>query len=65
MAEHDTEHPNAQILLSATSGFDYLFSNDIDSARAHFQNHDDPFNLMGTSICAFLEAALGMEVRDN
>ena len=62
MAESDTVHPNAQLLLSATSGFDYLFSNDIDSARTHFQRHHDPFHLLGTGICAFLEAALGMEV---
>ncbi|KAF8803092.1 mitochondrial outer membrane protein IML2 [Phlegmacium glaucopus] len=62
MAEYNTDHPHAQLLLSATSGFDYLFSNDIDSARTHFQGNDDPFNLLGTGICAFLEAALGMEL---
>ena len=62
MASDNTDHSNAQSLLSATDGFDYLFSNDIDSARTHFQSHDDPFNLLGTGICAFLEAALGMEV---
>ncbi|KAF8163824.1 mitochondrial outer membrane protein IML2 [Crassisporium funariophilum] len=54
-------HPNAELLTSATKGFDYLFSNDIVSARSHFQKRDDPFHLMGTGICAFLEAALGME----
>lgn len=65
MAEGNTEHPNAQLLLNAASGFDHLFSNDIDSARSHFQNHDDPFNLLGMGICAFLEAALGVEVRNT
>lgn len=56
------EHPNAALLLSATKGFDYLFSNDIISARKHFEPHDDPFHLLGKGVCAFLEAALGMEV---
>ncbi|KAF4615660.1 hypothetical protein D9613_012532 [Agrocybe pediades] len=55
------EHPNAELLKSATRGFDFLFSNDIDSARQHFEQHDDPFHLMGLGVCAFLEAALGME----
>ncbi|KAF8967258.1 hypothetical protein BDZ97DRAFT_1804125 [Flammula alnicola] len=54
-------HPNAELLLSATKGFDYLFSNDIVSAREHFKQRDDPFHLMGLGVCAFLEAALGME----
>ena len=62
MAKYNTDHPSAQILLNTANGFDFLFSNDIDSARTHFQNHDDPFSLLGTGICAFLEAALGMEV---
>ncbi|PPQ82140.1 hypothetical protein CVT25_015147 [Psilocybe cyanescens] len=55
------EHPNAELLQSATKGFDYLFSNDIVSARQHFERRDDPFHLMGLGVCAFLEAALGME----
>jgi hypothetical protein len=59
------DHPNAQLLLNTAKGFDHLFSNDIDSARTHFQSHDDPFSLLGTGICAFLEAALGMEVRSK
>lgn len=58
------EHPNAQLLISATKGFDYLFSNDIVSAREHFKKHDHPFHMMGLGVCAFLEAALGMEVRN-
>ncbi|KAH9484607.1 Inclusion body clearance protein IML2 [Psilocybe cubensis] len=55
------QHPNAELLQSATKGFDYLFSNDIVSARQHFERRDDPFHLMGLGVCAFLEAALGME----
>lgn len=57
-----TEHPNIALLESATRGFDHLFANDIVSARKHFTGHDDPFHLMGLGVCAFLEAALGMEV---
>ena len=64
MSESKTppEHPNAQQLLSATKGFDCLFSNDIAAARKHFEPHDDPFHLLGLGVCSFLEAALGMEV---
>jgi len=63
MSESQTppEHPNAALLLSATKGFDYLFSNDIVAARKHFEPHEDPFHLLGLGVCAFLEAALGME----
>lgn len=56
------EHPNAELLQSATKGFEYLFSNDIVSAREHFKQRDDPFHMMGLGVCGFLEAALGMEV---
>ncbi|THH16482.1 hypothetical protein EW146_g4161 [Bondarzewia mesenterica] len=48
-------------LRSATSGFDYVFSNEIDQAREVFQTKDDPFHQLGLGVCAFLEAALGME----
>ena len=65
MAEYTVDHPSAQLLLNAANGFDYLFSNDINSARTHFQSHDDPFSLLGMGFCAFLEAALGMEVRNK
>jgi hypothetical protein len=56
------EHPNAVSLQSAKLGFDHLFSNDIDAAKKTFQSTDDPFHLFGLGVCAFLEAALGMEV---
>jgi hypothetical protein len=52
---------NAALLQSATHGFDYLFSNDVVSAKAHFSGKDDPFHLLGLGVCSFLEAALGME----
>ncbi|KAH6902081.1 mitochondrial outer membrane protein IML2 [Coprinopsis sp. MPI-PUGE-AT-0042] len=55
-------HPSAEMLASATKGFDLLFSNDIVGSRDHFGSMpDDPFHLMGSGVCAFLEAALGME----
>jgi len=62
-AKPKDEHPNAELLQSATKGFEYLFSNDIVSAREHFKQRDDPFHMMGLGVCGFLEAALGMEVR--
>lgn len=49
-------------LHSATSGFDHVFSNDIVQARKVLSAEDTPFHSMGLGICAFLEAALGMEV---
>ncbi|RDB22979.1 Mitochondrial outer membrane protein IML2 [Hypsizygus marmoreus] len=55
------EHPSAELLLSATRGFDYLFCNDLDGAQKHFAGKDDPFHLLGQGVCAFMEAALGME----
>jgi hypothetical protein len=56
------EHPNAAMLQNVAKGFDHLFSDDIASAKKHFQPHDDPLHLLGLGVCTFLEAALGMEV---
>jgi hypothetical protein len=56
------EHPNAALLLNVTKGFDYLFSDDIASAKKHFEPHNDPLHLLGLGVCTFLEAALAMEV---
>ncbi|KAJ7478226.1 hypothetical protein FB451DRAFT_1452516 [Mycena latifolia] len=42
-------------------GFDALFANQIAPARTAFQSDDTPFHLLGLGVCAFLEAALGME----
>lgn len=58
-----TEHPTAAQLKSATKGFDHLFSNEIAEAREAFASENSPFHLLGQGVCAFLEAALGMEVR--
>ncbi|KAG5641413.1 hypothetical protein DXG03_005269 [Asterophora parasitica] len=53
---------SAPQLRSATRGFDYLFTNDLASAKAHFASSgDDPFHQLGQGVCAFMEAALGME----
>ena len=51
-------------LQSATQGFGALFANDLDKARDIFKAEDSPFHLLGAGVCAFLEAALGMEVRN-
>ncbi|PSR77603.1 hypothetical protein PHLCEN_2v7793 [Hermanssonia centrifuga] len=48
-------------LQSATTGFDALFANDIVLAREIFSSTDSPFHILGAGVCAFLEAALGME----
>ncbi|KAI0723829.1 outer membrane protein Iml2/Tetratricopeptide repeat protein 39 [Cerioporus squamosus] len=56
-AAQDTE---AQ-LRAARAGFDYLFANDLQKARETFAAGDSPFHAMGHGVCAFLEAALGME----
>lgn len=57
------EYPNNALLQSAKLGFDHLFSNDILEAKRTFACSDHPFHLLGLGVCAFLEAALGMEVR--
>ncbi|EJD00340.1 uncharacterized protein FOMMEDRAFT_142311 [Fomitiporia mediterranea MF3/22] len=48
-------------LLSATKGFDLLFSNRLADAREQFASDDSPYHLLGQGICAFMQAALGME----
>ena len=53
----------AVALMSASKGFDDLFSNRLADARTHFGTEATPFHLLGQGTCAFLEAALGMEVR--
>ena len=49
-------------LRAATAGFDALFANDLHKARDLFAAGDSPFHALGNGVCAFLEAALGMEV---
>ncbi|KAI8989806.1 outer membrane protein Iml2/Tetratricopeptide repeat protein 39 [Trametes punicea] len=48
-------------LRAATAGFDCLFANELDKAREIFASGDSPFHSLGLGVCAFLEAALGME----
>ncbi|KAJ8473696.1 hypothetical protein ONZ45_g16204 [Pleurotus djamor] len=55
------EHPNDLALKDASKGFDCLFSNDIVGARKEFAADSTPFHWMGLGVCAFLQAALGME----
>lgn len=56
----------AEGLRVASEGFDLLFSNDLVGAVNLFSAdgyQNSPFHLMGLGVCAFLKAALGMEVR--
>lgn len=55
--EETTRH-----LRSASTGFDALFNNDLAKARDILGTNESPFHLLGAGVCAFLEAALGMEV---
>ena len=59
----DSQLDTQQQLCAATVGFDHLFANDLIKARDTFAGGDSPFHAMGHGVCAFLEAALGMEVR--
>ncbi|KAG6911431.1 hypothetical protein DXG01_016528 [Tephrocybe rancida] len=59
--EIPNEATSAELLESATRGFDYLFCNDLNRAKGHFAGKDDPYHLLGQGVCAFMEAALGME----
>ena len=55
-------------LRAASEGFDLLFSNHLAGALDVFADElhrDSPFHLMGLGVCAFLKAALGMEVCDT
>ncbi len=50
-------------LKSATVGFDLVFSNDLDKAEELFKASDSAFHLLGSGACAFLQAAVSLEVR--
>ena len=63
MAQVYAQDENLIQLLSANQAFDHLFANQIDKAREGFAANDSPFHLLGLGVCAFLDAALGMEVR--
>ncbi|THH08276.1 hypothetical protein EW145_g2807 [Phellinidium pouzarii] len=61
MPEKSFSNLQADMLVSASKGFDLLFANQINEARSQFQTDGSMFHLMGLGVCAFLEAALGME----
>ena len=61
MAASPTEETTRH-LLEVTAGFNALFANDLKKARDTFGSNESPFHLLGSGVCAFLEAALGMEV---
>lgn len=52
-------------LKSATAGFDLIFSNELDKAGELFKTSDSAFHLLGSGACAFLQAAVGLEVRTH
>ncbi|KAI9451329.1 hypothetical protein BJY52DRAFT_1298611 [Lactarius psammicola] len=56
-------HPDQVIadLKSATTGFDLIFSNELDKAEELFKTRDSAFHLLGSGACAFLQAALSLE----
>lgn len=62
MPDNIIEEETTKSLRLATTGFDCLFANDLQGAREVFSSADSPFHLLGLGVCAFLEAALGMEV---
>ena len=50
-------------IKSATAGFDLIFSNELEKAENLFGNGDSALHLLGSGACAFLQAALSLEVR--
>ncbi|KAI0672830.1 outer membrane protein Iml2/Tetratricopeptide repeat protein 39 [Trametes maxima] len=56
-----TPSNTAAELRAATVGFDGLFANELEQARETFASGESPFHSLGLGVCAFLEAALGME----
>lgn len=56
-----TEESIADI-KSASTGFDFIFSNELDKAEDLFKSGDSALHLLGSGACAFLQAALSLEV---
>ncbi len=50
-------------IKSATAGFDLIFSNELGKAEDLFRSGDSALHLLGFGACAFLQAALSLEVR--
>ncbi|KAI0289831.1 hypothetical protein BC826DRAFT_1029792 [Russula brevipes] len=48
-------------LKSATTGFDLIFSNELEKAEELFKTRDSALHLLGSGTCAFLQAALSLE----
>ncbi|KAG9004430.1 hypothetical protein FRB94_002374 [Tulasnella sp. JGI-2019a] len=48
-------------LKDASAGYDYVFGDDIESARKILSARNSPFHQMGLGTVIFLQAALGME----
>ncbi|KAH8984025.1 hypothetical protein EDB92DRAFT_1888640 [Lactarius akahatsu] len=48
-------------LKSATTGFDLIFSNELEKAEELFKTRDSALHLLGSGACAFLQAALSLE----
>lgn len=68
-----TSPSSEALLVSATTGFDQLFANDLEQAKVTFKSHlnassskkeEIAFHQLGLGVAAFLEAAFGME-KDN
>jgi hypothetical protein len=49
-------------IKSATAGFDFIFSNQLDDAVELFKTKDSALHLLGSGACAFLLAVLSLEV---
>ncbi|KIY72518.1 hypothetical protein CYLTODRAFT_417906 [Cylindrobasidium torrendii FP15055 ss-10] len=65
-----TSPSSEALLVSATTGFDQLFANDLEQAKETFKSHlnaksnrkeEIAFHQLGLGVAAFLEAAFGME----
>jgi len=52
-------------IKSATAGFDLIFSNELESAEELFKSSDSALHRLGSGACAFLQAALSLEVRPH
>ena len=59
----DTQNKDALAdLTDASRGFDSVFDDNLDDARAVFSARDSPYHLLGIAALSFLEAALSFEV---
>ncbi|KAG8847802.1 hypothetical protein FRB96_001390 [Tulasnella sp. 330] len=61
MATTNTPSTIEDNLRDASTGYDYIFGDDIENARKILGARDSPFHQMGLGTVIFLQAALGME----